>query len=57
VTGMGVGILMPFRNISSLAETLPALQRKLAFISLILALAFVGVVTCRMLFTDFVLQS
>ncbi len=57
VTGMGVGILMPFRNIRSLAETLPSFQKKLAFVSLVLSLIFMGVVTYRMLFTDFVLQS
>ena len=57
VTGMGVGVLMPFRNIKSLAETLPAFQKKLTIVSLTLFLLFAGVVTCRMLFTDFVLQS
>jgi hypothetical protein len=57
VTGMGVGILMPFRDIESLARTLPAFQKKLALASLILALIFAGAVTYRLLFTDFVLQS
>lgn len=57
VTGMGVGILMPFRNIDSLADTLPSFQKKLALASMILSLAFAALVTCRMLFTDFVLQS
>jgi hypothetical protein len=57
VTGMGVGMLMPFRNIKSLKETLPSFQKKLALVSLILALIFVAVVTYRMVFTDFVLQS
>jgi hypothetical protein len=57
VTGMGVGILMPFRNIKSLAETLPSFQKKLALASLILSLIFMGVVTYQILFTDFVLQS
>jgi hypothetical protein len=57
VTGMGVGVLMPFRNIASLAERLPAMQKKLALVSLVLALIFTGVVTYRMLITDFVLQS
>lgn len=57
VSGMGVGILMPFRNIRSLAETLPAFQKKLALAALVLSLIFTGIVTYRMLFTDFVLQS
>jgi hypothetical protein len=57
VSGMGVGILMPFRNIKSLAGTLPSFQKKLALVSVILSLIFMGVVTYQMLFTDFVLQS
>jgi len=57
VTGMGVGILMPFRDIRSLGKTLPSFQKKLALASLILTLIFVAAVTYRMLFTDFVLQS
>ncbi len=57
VTGMGVGILMPFRNIKSLAETLPSLQKKLALVSVISLVVFFGVVTYRILFTDFVLRS
>jgi len=57
VSGMGVGMLMPFRNIKSLSETLPAFQKKLALVALILSLIFTGIVTYRMLFTDFVLQS
>jgi hypothetical protein len=57
VTGMGVGMLMPFRNIKSLEATLPAFQKKLALVSVILALIFMAVVTYRILFSDFVLQS
>jgi len=57
VSGMGVGVLTPFRNITSLSETLPALQKKLALASVVLNLAFAGIVTCRILFSDFVLQS
>jgi len=57
VTGMGVGILMPYREIKSLVGTLPLLQKRLALISLILSLIFMGTVTYRILFTDFVLQS
>ena len=33
VTGMGVGVLQPFRSISSLTAIIPALQRKLAVLS------------------------
>ncbi len=57
VTGVGAGILMPFRNITSLSRTLPGFQKKLALVSIILALIFMAVVTYRILFTDFVLKS
>jgi hypothetical protein len=57
VTGLGAGILMPFRHIQSLAGTLPSFQNKLALASMVLSLGFAAVVTCRMIFTDFVLQS
>lgn len=33
VAGMGVGVLMPFRRTASLAEAVPALQRRLAWIA------------------------
>jgi hypothetical protein len=36
VAGMGVGVLMPFRGIPSLAVALPALQRRLATVSAVL---------------------
>ncbi len=34
VSGLGVGLLMPFRGIPSLAKVLPSLQRRLAVLSL-----------------------
>jgi hypothetical protein len=33
ITGMGVGLLMPFRKIDSLKEVLPGLQKRLALVS------------------------
>jgi len=35
VTGMGVGVLMPFRSIPSLSIIIPSLQKKLAFLSIL----------------------
>jgi len=55
ITGTGVGILAPFRNTQSLARTLPALQRKLTFFSLVSSLIFAALVTWRILFSDFIL--
>jgi hypothetical protein len=55
ITGIGVGILAPFRNTQSLARTLPALQRKLTFFSLVSSLIFAALVTWRILFSDFIL--
>lgn len=53
VSGMGIGVLMPFRNLRSLCETLPAIQRKLVLVSLILSLIFTALVTYRIVFSDF----
>jgi hypothetical protein len=57
VTGMGVGMLDPFQNIKSLSKTLPSFQKKLALVSVILTIAFMAIVTYRILSTDFILQS
>jgi hypothetical protein len=40
VSGLGIGATMPFRNISSLTEVLPPIQRKLALISVLSFAAF-----------------
>ncbi len=57
VSGMGVGVLMPFRNIKSLSEILPPLQRKLTLLYLIFSLLFIALVTYRIFFTDFILEG
>jgi hypothetical protein len=57
VSGMGVGLLMPFRKIRSLSEALPALQKRLALVSSILFAIFAVMVTLRMVFTDFILEG
>jgi len=40
LTGMGVGILLPFRGVPSLSEVVPRVQRRLALASVILLMAF-----------------
>ena len=57
ISGVGVGLLMPFRKIKSLSEAVPSLQRRLALASTILFLIFTAIVTYRMVFTDFVLEG
>jgi hypothetical protein len=57
ISGMGVGALMPFRNIKSLSEILPSIQRRLAIASLVLFILFTANVTYRMVFTDFILEG
>lgn len=53
ISGIGVGLLMPARNIPSLTAAVPALQRRLTLVSLALMLLFLALVTLRMLTTDF----
>jgi hypothetical protein len=53
VSGLGVGILMPFQKIRSLSVNLSKFQRKLAAISLLAYMIFAGVSIYRILFTDF----
>jgi len=57
ISGVGVGLLMPFRKIKSLSEAVPPLQRRLALASTILFLIFTAIATYRMVFTDFVLEG
>jgi len=57
ILGVGVGILMPFKKIPSLAETIPSLQKRMTLTALILFLAFAVLVIWKMLFTDFTLDG
>jgi len=57
IAGMGVGVLMPFRNIPSLARTIPSFQKRLALVTLVLLFIFGVIVTYRMVFTDFILEG
>lgn len=57
ISGFGVGVLMPFKKIASLSRVIPAVQRRLTLISLILFLVFTGIVTVRILLSDLILEG
>lgn len=52
LTGMGVGLLMPFRQMPSLRETLPTIQRHLTLTSVICYLSFTAIATYRIIFSN-----
>ena len=52
LTGMGVGLLMPFRQIPSLKETLPAIQKHLTLTSVICYLFFTAIATFQVIFSN-----
>ena len=53
VSGMGVGVLKPFRGIPSLSNAIPSIQKRLALLSLILLLLFAAIVTYKIIFSNF----
>jgi len=57
ICGMGVGVLMPFRNVKSLSEYIPQIQRRLTLAALILFFLFAGIATYKVLFSGFVLEG
>jgi hypothetical protein len=57
VAGMGVGALMPFRKVESLAAVIPSVQRKLALLAIALFLIFTILVTYRIVFSNLMLKS
>jgi hypothetical protein len=56
IAGMGVGVLMPFRGVESLAGIIPSFRKRLVLISLVLLILFTLIVTYRMVSTDFILD-
>jgi hypothetical protein len=48
---------MPFRMFQSLAGIIPSFQKRLVLVSLFLLMVFVGIVSYRMVFTDFILEG
>ena len=57
VSGLGVGILQPFRRKESLMDVLPAIQRKLAALSVASFFIFSLIVTWRIAFSSFKLEG
>ena len=57
VCGASAGALLPARNIPSLRELLPGIERRLTFVSLLFYLLFTVIVTCTMIFTNFRLEG
>lgn len=57
ITGMGVGILMPFRKIASLREVLPSIQKRAALTSVLLYLIFLMIITYQIFFSAFRLEG
>jgi hypothetical protein len=52
LAGMGVGLLMPFRQTPSLKETLPAIQKHLTLTSVICYLLFTVIATYQIIFSN-----
>jgi hypothetical protein len=50
VSGLGVGVLMPFRKVKSLARSLPAMQKRLTLVCLAAYLLFAGISVWQMMF-------
>jgi hypothetical protein len=55
VSGLGVGALMPFAGIGSLAGSLSLIQKRLTVVCLVAYLLFAGISIYRMVSTDFTL--
>ena len=52
LAGMGVGLLMPFRQVPSLKETLPIIQKHLALAAVIFYLLFTATATYQIIFSN-----
>lgn len=57
VTGLGVGLLTPFRKVASLSGTLPALRRRLTLVSVVCFLLFTAIASWPILFSSFTLAT
>jgi hypothetical protein len=55
VSGMGVGLLMPFKKTPSLAGVVPSMQKNLALLSIMSYSAFTGIVFYRIMVSHLVL--
>ena len=57
ISGAGVGMLMPFRSIPSLRVSVPAFQKRLTALTLILYVVFTLIITYQMIRADFILDT
>jgi hypothetical protein len=57
VTGLGVGILAPFRRVASLSGQLPQIQKSLAIASVVCFAIYLMISLYPMLFSDFTLEG
>lgn len=57
VSGVGVGVLMPFQKTISLKEIIPSIQRRLTVMSLVLYLIFSILTTYEMITSAFILEG
>jgi hypothetical protein len=53
--GLGVGMLTPYRNIESLKESYPVLQKRLALVSLLFYSIFAAIVAYRMITSNLIM--
>jgi hypothetical protein len=56
ITGIGAGILSPFRKIGSLAAVIPVVQRKLVLTAVMLFLTFTAITSFEIFFSNLVLE-
>jgi len=52
VTGLGVGVLMPFRKVESLKDILPSIQKRLTLFSFMFYTAFALIVVYQLIFSN-----
>jgi len=57
VSGLGVGLLQPFQRKESIEKIIPAIQRKLAAVSVVSFFIFAVIVTWQILFSSFKLEG
>jgi hypothetical protein len=57
ISGVGAGLLTAFKNIKSLTDILPRIQKRLTLLSLTLFSAFLVIVLYKMIFTSFILDG
>ncbi|MDD2308959.1 MAG: hypothetical protein PHH91_05190 [Desulfuromonadaceae bacterium] len=51
VAGIGTGVLMPFRRVSSLSSIVPSIQRRLTLVTLVCYLLFTMITVWKMIFS------